>query len=85
MARCWTAPRCRGGKFAVADLPEGTQLKADAALAEPAGALAALDLDDVKPAADMAMPDDKTTAPSSPPMTGLRSRCGSSPRTAPTG
>jgi hypothetical protein len=45
-----------GGKFAVADPPADAKLKGDAALAEPAGALAALDLDDVKPAADLPAP-----------------------------
>lgn len=46
-----------GGKFAVVDPPEGARFKPDATLAEPAGALAALDLDDVKPTAEMAIPD----------------------------
>jgi uncharacterized protein DUF4340 len=44
------------GKFVVADPPADTKFKGDAALAEPAGALAALDLDDVKPAAELPAP-----------------------------
>jgi hypothetical protein len=44
------------GKFAVADPPDGATFKPDA-LAEPAGALAGFDLDDVKPAAELARPD----------------------------
>lgn len=43
-------------RFAVADAPPDKKFK-PAALAEPAGALAALDLADVKPAADQPMPD----------------------------
>ena len=43
-------------RFAVADAPPDTKFK-PAALAEPSGALAALDLADVKPAADQPMPD----------------------------
>jgi hypothetical protein len=43
-------------RFAVTDPPSDTKFK-PAALAEPAGALAALDLADVKPAADQPMPD----------------------------
>jgi hypothetical protein len=39
------------GKFALAGLPAGAKPDTDAALAEPALALAALDLDDVEPAA----------------------------------
>jgi hypothetical protein len=50
-----------GGKFAVADPPDGATFKPDA-LAEPATALAGLDLDDVKPAAELAMPDGVATA-----------------------
>lgn len=46
-----------GGKFAVADAPGGTEFKPDAMLAEPAEALAGLDLDDVKPAAELAIPE----------------------------
>ena len=44
------------GKFAVADAPPDAKLKSDAALAEPAAALAGLDLDDVTPAADLPVP-----------------------------
>jgi hypothetical protein len=44
------------GKFAVADAPPDARFKKDAALAEPAAALAGLDLDDVKPAADLPVP-----------------------------
>lgn len=44
------------GKFAVADAPPDAKFKKDAALAEPAAALASLDLDDVKPAADLPAP-----------------------------
>jgi hypothetical protein len=43
-------------RFAVTDPPPDTKFK-PAALAEPAGALAALDLADVKPAADQPTPD----------------------------
>ena len=45
-----------GGKFAVADLPADIKLKGDAVIAEPAATLAGLDLDDVKPAADLPVP-----------------------------
>ncbi len=45
-----------GGKFAVADAPADTKFKDPAALAKPAAALADLQLDDVKPAADLAVP-----------------------------
>jgi hypothetical protein len=45
-----------GGKFAVTDPPTDAKLKGDVALAEPAGALAALDLDDVKPAVEQPLP-----------------------------
>jgi hypothetical protein len=44
------------GKFAVADAPPDTKLRGDAVIAEPAAALAGLDLDDVKPAADLPVP-----------------------------
>ena len=46
-----------GGRFAVADPPEDTSFKPDPALAEAAGALAGLDLDDVKPEADLTIPE----------------------------
>ena len=44
------------GKFAVADAPADAKLKGAAVIAEPAAALARLDLDDVKPAADLPVP-----------------------------
>jgi hypothetical protein len=44
------------GKFAVADAPPDSKLKGSAVIAEPAAALAGLDLDDVKPAADLPVP-----------------------------
>ncbi len=49
------------GKFAVAEAPAdakfaNAKLKGDAALAAPAGALAGLDLDDVKPSAELPVP-----------------------------
>jgi hypothetical protein len=47
-------------EFAVADAPEGTKFKEQAILAAPAGALAALDLADVKPAVEMAIPTSGT-------------------------
>jgi Domain of unknown function (DUF4340) len=43
-------------RFAVADAPADAKFKGPAALAEPAGALTALDLADVKPAADQPVP-----------------------------
>jgi Domain of unknown function (DUF4340) len=46
-----------GGKFTVADAPADTKFKGDAALAAPAGALLGLDLDDVRPAAELPMPN----------------------------
>ena len=45
-------------KFAVLDAPADSKLKGEAAIAEPAGALAALTLDDVKPAAELPVPQD---------------------------
>ena len=45
-----------GGKFAVADPPPDVRLKGPVVLAEPAAALAGLDLDDVKPAAEVPVP-----------------------------
>jgi len=44
------------GRFAVADAPADAKFKGEATIAEPAGALAALALDDVKPAADLPAP-----------------------------
>jgi hypothetical protein len=43
--------------FAVDGLPQDAQAKDDAALAAPAGALDALDLSDVKPAAELQIPE----------------------------
>ncbi len=45
------------GKFTVVDAPPDAKFKADAALAAPAGALAGLALDDVKPRAELPVPD----------------------------
>lgn len=44
------------GKFVVADPPEGAKFKDDTTLAAPAGALAGLELDDVKPVAELRPP-----------------------------
>jgi hypothetical protein len=46
-----------GERLAVAGAPPDAKLKGSGVLAEPAGALAALDLADVRPAADQPMPD----------------------------
>lgn len=46
-----------GGRFAVADPPDGAQLKADAALAEPAAVLSGLELDDVLTTAELPVPE----------------------------
>jgi hypothetical protein len=43
-------------EFAVGGAPQGTKFKEQAVLAAPAGALAALDLDDVKPEVEMPVP-----------------------------
>jgi hypothetical protein len=48
--------------FAIDGLPEDARPKPDAALAAPAGALAALDLVDVKPAAESAAEESNSTA-----------------------
>jgi len=58
-------------RFAIADAPPETKFKAPAALAEPAGALAALDLADVKPAADQPVPDSGVAAASFTTFDGL--------------
>ena len=58
-------------KFAVAGAPADKKLKGPAALAEPAGALAALDLADVKPAADQPVPDSGVAAASFTTFDGL--------------
>jgi hypothetical protein len=44
-------------KFAVEDMPVDAKFKSETAISEPAKALETLDLDDVKPAADMSVPD----------------------------
>jgi hypothetical protein len=46
-----------GGSFAVVSPPDGVQLKADAALAELASALASLELDDVVATAELPVPE----------------------------
>src|SRR5579863_879043 len=46
-----------GGKFEIVDPPPDARFKAPAALAAPAAALAGLELDDVRPAADLPVPD----------------------------
>ena len=43
--------------FAVEDPPADTNFKADMVLAKPAGALEAVDLDDVRPSAELPVPD----------------------------
>src|SRR5436305_9798914 len=58
-------------RFAVADPLPDTKFK-PAALAEPAGALAALDLADVKPAADQPMPDSGVATASFATFDGLK-------------
>jgi hypothetical protein len=45
-----------GGRFAVADPPADAKFKAQAALAAPAAALDGLELDDVRPTADLPVP-----------------------------
>ena len=51
-----------GDRFAVAGAPPDTKFKPPAALAEPAGALIALDMADVKPAPDQPVPDSGVAA-----------------------
>jgi hypothetical protein len=46
-----------GGRFAVADPPEGAQPRGDAALAEPAAVLTGLELDDVQTTAELPVPE----------------------------
>ena len=60
-----------GDRFAVIGAPADKKLKAPAVLAEPAGALAALDLADVKPAADQPVPDSGVAAASFATFDGL--------------
>ncbi len=47
--------------LALKDAPANAKLKSDTALVEPAGALASLDLADVRPAADMQLPKEGVT------------------------
>ncbi len=47
--------------LALKDAPANAKLKSDTALAEPAGALAGLDLADVRPAADVPLPKEGVT------------------------
>jgi hypothetical protein len=54
-------PRDADGRFSVADMPEDAKLKNAAALVEPAAALAGLDLDDVKPASALPVPQSGVT------------------------
>jgi hypothetical protein len=58
-------------RFAVADSPADAKFKGPAVLAEPAGALAALDLADVKPAAEQPVPDSGVAAASFTTFDGL--------------
>ena len=60
-----------GDRFAVIGAPADKKLKAPTVLAEPAGALAALDLADVKPAADQPVPDSGVAAVSFATFDGL--------------
>ena len=60
-----------GDRFAVMGAPADKKLKGPAVLAEPAGALAALDLADVKPAADQPVPDGGVAAASFTTFDGL--------------
>jgi uncharacterized protein DUF4340 len=60
-----------GDRFAVADALPDTKFKGPAVLAEPAGALAALDLADVKPAAEQPGPDSGVAAASFTTFDGL--------------
>src|SRR5947207_184322 len=60
-----------GDRFAVAGAPPDTKFKGPAVLAEPAGALAALDLADVKPAAEQPVPDSGVAAASFTTFDGL--------------
>jgi hypothetical protein len=46
-----------GGRFAVADPPDGAEFKGDAALAEPASILTGLELDDVRKTAELPIPE----------------------------
>lgn len=46
-----------GGRFAVIDPPDGAQLKADAALGEPAAVLSGLEFDDVLTTAELPVPE----------------------------
>jgi hypothetical protein len=44
-------------KFAVEDAPDGTKFKSESTISGPAAALETLDLDDVKPAGELSVPD----------------------------
>ena len=57
--------------FAIDGLPADSRPKPDAALATPAGALEALDLDDVKPASEQPIPEEGTTTASFTTFDGL--------------
>lgn len=61
-------------RFAIAEAPPDTKFKASA-LAEPAGALAAFDLADVKPAADQPLPDSGVATASFTTYDGLTIDC----------
>ena len=50
-----------GDKAALKDAPQDTKLKSDDALSEPLGALANLDMSDVRPAAQMPFPNEGVT------------------------
>src|SRR5438270_13101765 len=58
-------------RFAVAASPADAKFKGPSVLAEPAGALAALDLADVKPAAEQPVPDSGVAAASFTTLDGL--------------
>jgi hypothetical protein len=60
-----------GDRFAVSGAPADAKFKGPAVLAEPAGALAALDLADVKPAAEQPVPDSGVAAASFTTFDGL--------------
>lgn len=60
-----------GGKFVVADAPADAKFKGEAALAAPAGSLARLDLADVKPSAELPVPESAVTTASFATFDGL--------------
>jgi hypothetical protein len=47
-----------GGRFAIVDAPADAKVKSDTVLAEPAGVLDGLELSDVRPAAELPVPQD---------------------------